>query len=270
MALVFKRSFDDILEEVRQEFRELGLTNVDTGGSVSGQISNIFSRILSRFYDELDVNVSQSFVSEASAPFLDAIGALFALEREGDDESDDSFRIRIVGRAIDADIVNISAILDRIASIDGVREVTVVPFSHGTGSFSVRILPVTLEPDSVLLDTVQTVLDESVAFGIRAEAFIPELIPIDLNVKLFFRDDMSEDQRLTVRQTVQRDLVLFFNNLTIGEGYGITKVIGITTQDTGVLKSEITLYRVNNIVSLLKDFSPLEDQKILSGDIVVN
>lgn len=269
MALVFKRSFDEILQEIRDELRSIGLTNVDTGGSISGQISNIFSRVLSRFYDELDINVSQTFVSESSAPFLDAIGALFALERDTD-ESDDAFRLRIVGRAIDADIVNITAILGRVARIDGVREATVFPFTHGTGSFSIRVLPVTLEPDSVLLDTVQVVLDESVAFGIRAEAFIPELIPIDIDVKLFFRDDISEERRVTVKQSVQRELILFLNNLGIGEGYGITKIIGITTTTNEVLKSEITLYRINNVVSLLKDFTPPEDGKIVAGGILVN
>jgi uncharacterized phage protein gp47/JayE len=137
-------------------------------------------------------------------------------------ESDDNYRYRISKAFSIIQGATEESIRMKLMEIPGVKDVFPLPLARGTGTIDVIITSVDTRVSQALLDQAQSVLDNTVAFGISAIAKSPKEIPIDLTIKLSLKDTLDS---ATAGSLVAAAAAAYIDNLPVGDGIGIGSFI---------------------------------------------
>ncbi len=245
--ILLKKTIDEIMEETLREAEGMGLTDRDVG-SVNRLIISILNKRLESYYEALDLNIAQAFVSNASNFFLDKIGRLLDCVRLPSEVNDDeAYRYRITKQIQIVASANQMAVRLAILSVSGVQDVKLRRYTHGTGSFSAYIITENPIVPQDILDTVQVKIDEMEAFGVRGEAFRPIIIPVEMKMRLIFSKTVTDlDQKLAVAQA-QEELKKYVNSRNVGEPLDIEEVRSrIQKINSGIAEMIFFHFRVNN------------------------
>lgn len=219
--ILLKKTLEEIMEET---LRELEGMNIDRdAGSVARLLLAIINKKIAGFYEALDVNMAQAFVSSAKDIFLDRIGQLLNCDRYMG-ESNDAYRFRITKQIQNVASANRTAVRLAALSVAGVQEIKMYPFTHGTGSYSVYVItedPIT--PQSVL-DEVQERIDEVQGYGINGKVFRPVIAGVEMKIRLIFKKGVDDlEKRLAISKS-QDEAINYINGLNIGEPLVIDEV----------------------------------------------
>jgi uncharacterized phage protein gp47/JayE len=152
-------------------------------------------------------------------------------------------------------------------SVDGVMDVMLKPFTHGTGSFSVYVItqdPVT--PDDILT-LVQQKIDECEAYGVRGEVYRPILLPVEMKIRLLFKKTVPDlDRKLTVAQ-VQDALKTYVNSRNVGQPVFIKEMNElIKSFYSGIVDVIIFNYAINNRPVLPVDQDCAWNERFIESD----
>lgn len=199
------------------------INNVDPG-SVARTFLEILTEEFFDFYGQLEVNFTMSFVSTAIGRYLDLIGGLLDCKRL-DNESDDNYRARITKQVYVVAGANLTAIRLKALQVPGVRDLMFRQYTHGTGSFTVYVITDDAESAQSIINQVQTVVDDTKAYGIYGEVKTPVLIPLELKVRLVFSDEASPNERESIRQNVARNVKDYVNHIPIGDTFILNECI---------------------------------------------
>jgi uncharacterized phage protein gp47/JayE len=82
MAVYFKKTRDQILQEALAKIKDSTLISATNPGSVTRAITEAITTELGAFYDILDANISQSLISTASGRALDSLGSIYDIKRK--------------------------------------------------------------------------------------------------------------------------------------------------------------------------------------------
>lgn len=191
-------------------------------GSIARALLEIVNEQIAQFYQALDYNLAMAFVSKAEGYFLDLIGELLNCKRQPE-ETDDNYRYRICHQVEVLAGCNLTALRLEVLSVPGVRDVVMRPYVFGPGSFGVYAVPETVGPPSpALIDAVQAVLDEKAAYGIRAVALEPRMVPVDIMLSLVVGNVPDASSLvLQVRQAVWQ----YIAELGLGGTMVITEIV---------------------------------------------
>jgi uncharacterized phage protein gp47/JayE len=239
----------------------------DAGG-VARLLLNIMNKRLSTYYDTLKLNQMMAFVSKAKDGFLDEIGKILDCTRlDSEIGDDDAFRFRITKQIQIVAAANKMAIRLAALSVDGVMDVMLKPFTHGTGSFSVYVItqdPVT--PDDILT-LVQQKIDECEAYGVRGEVYRPILLPVEMKIRLLFKKTVPDlDRKLTVAQ-VQDALKTYVNSRNVGQPVFIKEMNElIKSFYSGIVDVIIFNYAINNRPVLPVDQDCAWNERFIESD----
>jgi uncharacterized phage protein gp47/JayE len=221
---MIKKSREQVLFDLEQRLKNsTAITNTDPG-SVARTFLEVLTEEFYEFYTELDLTVTMGFVSTASGRFLDMIGSLLNCIRKPG-ETDFEYRARITNQVYVVAGANLTAIRLKALSVAGVRDVIFKQYSHGAGSFSCYVLTSDAQTSSSVLRAVQSVIDDTKAYGVYAEVKSPVLIPVDLMVRLVFSSDAGAAEKNTIRQNAVREVRNYIDGLTIGETIVINEII---------------------------------------------
>lgn len=199
--ILLKKTMEDIMQETLIELKEIGIKDEDAGG-VARLLLSLINKRIAGFYDVLDINIAQAFVSQAKDQFLDHIGVLLDCERRYN-EDDDNYRYRISKQT--QIIANANKIAIRLAalSVEGVTEVKLKRWTHGAGSYSVYVISDNPVTEDEILAKVLKKINETEAFGIRGEVFRPNIIPAEMKIRLVFDKGVSDiDRDLTISKAL--------------------------------------------------------------------
>lgn len=251
------------------------LGNTDITNTKPGSRARIllrtFNRLLRSYYATLDFNVTMAFVSHATGPFLDEIGLLLNCTRlEG--ETDDNYRYRITHQVESAAAANETAIRLAALSVDGVVDVFLRPYSHGTGSFSVYFTtetPPDPEEEDEILGRVQAAIDSVKAYGVKGVATRPKNLFVSLEVQVGF--DPSVRDRMGISRDIERAVRRRINELSMGEELIITDLIYDIRAAGGdsVKDCSIATMRINNKPVVVHNYKPHWDEKFYTDEVLI-
>ena len=238
-----KKSREEILNDLDYRIRTLtDITNTDPG-SVARTFLEVLTEEFYEFYTELELSVTMGFVSTANGRFLDMIGMLLNCTRELD-ETDESYRSRIVNQVYVVAGANLTSIRLKALSVEGVNDVIFKEYSHGAGSFSCYVITNDVQATNSILNAVQAAVDDAKAFGIYAEVKSPVLIPVELMVRLVFSSDAGIAEKTTIRQGVVNAVRSYVDELSVGETLIINEVIQRIMEVSSKIK-DLDIYGLN-------------------------
>lgn len=249
MQLLLDKTFNEVMDLSMKRLAQTQISEVGPGGIARLLITVINDALANDdtgFYTTLRVNHLQAFLSTATGEFLDAIGYLLNCTRKiGENDSD--YKYRISKQVLILEKANQTAVRLAALSVNTVKDVIMKPFTHGTGSFSIYIITDSPNPGQEIIDAAQTAINEVKGYGIRAEVFIPTIIPVELTGKIIFNKKASEtDRRLLVIDITQK-VKDYINGLTVGQPLIINEVIQVIMSISDlILDFKVTTFKINN------------------------
>jgi uncharacterized phage protein gp47/JayE len=153
-----------------------------------------------------------------------------------DIENDDSYRFRIINQALASRHANITAVRLSALSVPGVSDVNIKNFSHGVGTYSVFVLSIDPIVSTGTLNAVQAAVAQTSAAGIRAVVQSPIYRGLEMNVSLEFFPDVGQIQRDEIKAAVRQTVVDYVNNIEMGTGFIVNRVIQVTLDVSNRIK----------------------------------
>ena len=133
-----------------------------------------------------------------------------------DVESDNNFRYRIVNASLSAEKANETAVRLACLSVPGVANVVMKPYARGIGTFDVIVIPVEGIATDQLVATVQGAINGVQAFGNTGYAIKPDIVPVDISVRLVFTDTTTDVQREDIAAQVVTAIEKYIVNIPLG------------------------------------------------------
>lgn len=265
--ILLDKQYEQIMEETIAELEGAGIRDKSPGSVARLFLVNINKRI-GHYYDALRVNHAQAFVSKAEGTYLDMIGQLLDCHRNPDEIGDDeAFRYRITKQIQIVASANQMAIRLAALSVEGVQDVMMKRYTHGTGSFSVYVISENTITPQRILDLVQEAIDDCEAFGVRGEVFRPITMEIDLKARIIFNKTVADlDRKLAIAQA-QDVLKNYINSRNVGEEISINEIHRLIREvHTGIEEVILFDYKIKNRPVLPVDQVPAWNERYIESD----
>ena len=148
-----------------------------------------------------------------------AFGSLLVTNNYGivsgsDDETDDNYRYRIQLKIQSPNGANEAALRFQILLIPGIQDVV---FSPAAGTFTCYVYGIASDGSSALLQSVQTALNDNIAFPLTGIAVAPDLVGISLTTTITLTTSLSPVDQQTVISNAITAVENYINNLGIGD-----------------------------------------------------
>lgn len=264
---MLEKSFNELMKSSMQHLLDSEtFTNLNLSrGGVVRSILEAINVNIADYYRALDINTMMGFVSTASGTYLDLCGTILDCHRETD-EDDENYRYRITQQVYVASDANAIAIRLQCLSIEGVRDIVIKEFTHGTGSFSVYVIPQNSQDIDTIVPMVQNVLNQHCALGVRAIAVAPKMIPVSLHIKLIYKANL-----INVAEDVRRQIEYYIEDLSVGEEIVINEIIQRVMDTSDSIKDvQLSSFTIDGVPSLLINRSAYWNEKFYPDNIIVS
>lgn len=221
MIVLNTKTFEELSAEATRDLEATGFNA--SPGAVAKLFMNIVNKHIANLYDTLTVNHIRAFVTTADGDALDAIGVLLQCFRITN-ETDDNFRYRITQQCLTLAKANETSIRLTALLVDGVKNVVLKPYAMGAGSFSIIVLTDEDVTSSDILDNVKRAVQKVHGYGIRFNVVSPTLNYVSIKHRVFFKDDVSTNDRQEIKYKVQAVLTEYFSNLDVGEMINVDRI----------------------------------------------
>lgn len=249
MALHIKKSLDELMVTGISRLENVTLSDGKhlsaKPGGVARLLLTIINASLEEFYTRLEEVHLQSFLSTASGEGLDLVASLINCTRKAGEE-DEVYRARISQQVRILEKANELAVRMAILSVDGVQDVNLVPYTHGSGSFTGFIITETAMPSESIIYECRAALADVVAYGIKYNIEGPDLIPVEMGIKLIMLNNTEAPNDLI--EKVRDRVRTFINSRKIGEELifnEIVETVMATSED--IYDMEVFNYKVNEL-----------------------
>jgi hypothetical protein len=264
--ILLKKDIDQLMDESLVEAKGMGLTEEDAGGVVR-LLLYLFNKRLAAYYETFDLNMTQALVSNASDFYLEKIGRLVDCTRQNGEDTE-AFRYRMTKQIQIVASSNYTAVRLAILSVEGVQEVKLKRFTHGTGSFSAYIVSEDPITPQAILDEVNAKINMGVeGYGIRAEAFRPVIKPIELKIRLIFSNTVTDlDKQLATAQA-QEAVKTYINSRNVEESIIIEDIRKlIQAINPGISEIIFFYFKISNRPVVVTDQSCAWNERFVESD----
>ena len=259
--------------EIRQELldglaEKLGMSFQEEGNIALAIVDVILEEIYG-LYEELESARTQAYLSTSTGAYTDLIAKLVGTNRESM-ETDGELKIRSSNSVYRNAKGNRLAIEEAALGVAGVASVDYRPFATGTGSFALYVYPIAGTNQVRIMDDVTQALETVVAEGIYFEVRQPTEVPVDVSVVLQFDSQLSLVEKQTVRNNLKYAIQRELNALTKNEVLYINALIQLAMQASPhVLDATITNLKINGISKTITNTFPENDERFISGSILI-
>jgi hypothetical protein len=192
-------------------------------GSIVKALLDAINSNVEQYYNSLDFNMTNQFVSSATGMFLDLIGELLNCKRNFQ-ETDSNYRYRITNKVYTAQTANEISIRLKCLSVPNVKTVILKPYLNGAGSF---VVYVDIIDKSFLSDTIIAVneaLEEVKAYGVNGYAVSAKQLYVNLKIRLTYTQNVSQQQKRFICINALAAANKYIDNLAIGETISLQKM----------------------------------------------
>lgn len=147
---------------------------------------------------------------------------LFGIRNGEDTESDENYRFRLSNKVVSAVSGNSSSIRQAVLSVPGVVDMSLVPRTHGNGTFT--IFPKSSEPilsDGLML-AVKNSVEATMAGGSLSYVEAPTYLAVAFNLELRFLPGVD---RNAIFSNARLAIMDYVNNLDLGGEIVINEII---------------------------------------------
>jgi uncharacterized phage protein gp47/JayE len=138
-----------------------------------------------------------------------------------DDETDDNYRYRIQQKLQGRNGSNEAALRFELLQVPGIQDIV---FERQAGTFNCYVYGIAPQTSSSLLDSVQQVINDNIAFPLTGSAIAPDLVGISLVTTL----SMATSNSTTDKDTVIGEAVAaaqdYIDNLRVGQQLVINEI----------------------------------------------
>jgi len=262
MKLIGFKPTDLVVSSVLTGLEKLGVET--SRGSIARLFGQVIGEEVGTLYSTLQLNHLMAFLSTAEKEALDAIGFLLNCKRN--DDEDAIYKDRISKQTQNLATSNKIAIELAGLSVAGVQDILMNPFTKGTGSFSVFIITSPGYDQNTVLEAVKFAISETVAYGILFEVETPDLIEIELTVKLMFNTIASEADKITAFTNAQKSLKKYIASRAIGEALIINEITEqVMSSHNNVLNYALISIKANGREMLKVDQIPRWNQRFIES-----
>jgi len=231
----YNRDFSELTEEAINNLKENTVITNFSSGSIARALVEVYNDEMDQFYDRLQTSMAMKFVSMASGAYLDEIAKIFNIERH-DGEEDDNFRFRIIHATESLAKGNEMAVRLAVLSVDGVHEMEIKKYSRGTGTFDIYLAIDESMNNEEVMEKAQKEVEEVESCGIMGNILEPEIIMVDLETMLTFHQDTSDEEKSSIRDIVERNIVQYINNLYFDDILIVTDLINEVMEVSNKIK----------------------------------
>lgn len=230
--MLIKKSADLILKDAINYLEEYTPINNFAPGSIARAILESMNKDFDSLYQYADDVLKMGFISTARGEYLELIGKLFNHERRNEvvynkssqtyvniPIDDERYRYEITQKVLTAANANRESIRLACLAVNGVRDITIIEFSHGIGSFTVFIDPIPGYNLQAIKQQIEDVLEEKKALGIRSEVKLPKKLEIILEMELIFKSNVSIELKNELSERTKNNLIIYFNSLLMGQDF---------------------------------------------------
>lgn len=255
----------DQLNEIGYSLLSQQGIDAETQGSIARLLLHVYNDIMGEFYDVLNANHVNAFLSTAKDEFLDAIGFLLNCTRISNEE-DDIYRDRISKQTLTLAAANETAIRLAALSVDGVQDIRLKKYTMGTGSFSMFVLTKDAFTPEETLRQVEAAVNETVGYGNKFDVSTPKLLEVELGVKLFFVLTASEASKVAAKADAKQALKDYVNSRGIGDPIIVDEITQrVMEVSDDVLKYELYTMTIAGREVKTVDQTPRWDERYIES-----
>lgn len=146
----------------------------------------------------------------------------FGIRNGGGTESDENYRFRLANKVVSAAAGNESAIRKAVLSVPGVVDMSLVPRSHGNGTFT--IFPKTEDPivSDGIINAVQEAVDSVKSVGSLVFVDVPDYLGVTTKIELRFGHGAQKEE---IIGSVRLAVMDYINNLEEGGEIIVNEII---------------------------------------------
>lgn len=133
-----------------------------------------------------------------------------------DVEPDNEYRYRLSKAMTTRFSSNNSAIQIVASSQPGVAKAELLPFSRGTGTFDVLLVPQGNRLSNTVKEDTRRAIEQVTAFGISPRVIEPEYVKFNIVVQLRYQNDVSDGQKIGIKSTVESAILRYMGSIPIG------------------------------------------------------
>lgn len=165
-------------------------------------------------------NVSIGELTRHSVPNVSVLVTnILPIQNGNLSESDAAYRQRLLQELTRRDVLNPSNCDAMLRRVPGVRDVYILDFKRGAGTFDAVIIPYNQSAISSIVSECQSLLDENVPIGISAIARPPQFRQFDVKILLRFDPKQSVNKE-TIRESIRSQIIAKVDNLPVENGTG--------------------------------------------------
>ena len=266
----FERDFETMVQEAIGRLKDNTDIKDFSAGSIARALVEVYYDDMEHLHKKLSYSVAMSFVSSAKGPYLDEIAKLFDMERYNG-ESDENFRYRIIHATESLAQANKISIKLSCLSVDGVYDVVMKRFARGAGSFDIYIITEDPEVSEDIIQNVRSEIEDTEAFGIDGQILQPEHISIDMNLVLVFYDEVSREEKSSIKSEVEQKITQYLTNISMGDDLIITQLIDLVMDinQNAIKDMEITNMTIDGKQVIIDNKQFYWDQRLIPGNIII-
>jgi uncharacterized phage protein gp47/JayE len=276
VALI-KRTADEILSDALRRIKEnTPITNFKPG-AIARAIAESMKDELPKIYDYAEEVLHMGFLSRAKKEYLDLIGQLFSYPRRtitkydaatGKTKTeyidDDMYRYEISQRVLTAANANYQSVRLKVLAVDGVSDVIGKEYTHGTGSFSLTIIPEYGFTLSTIMSGVEVAVQDVKAYGIRPHIVFPKQVPLELQIQLMFHESVSNSDKDKIRSDLKSALYTYFANFKMGQAFIYNDFVQqVMNGHEKIVDFSVVKFYLNNEPALLTNQTIFDDEMIV-------
>lgn len=266
MALNIVKSLLQLNELSFKRLEEEGLGI--SAGRIAKLILSLLNENVADFYKTLENVHIQAFLSTATdKDAIDKIGILLnCLRLEG--EEDEAYKFRISQQTLSLAKANETAIRLACLTVEGVEDVVIRPWTHGTGSFSVYVVTnQPIVPDTIL-EAVRAQVDSFKALGIKAKVFNPKLLPVEIRIRVLFDKKVPDTDRQFVLRNAQQIAKTHINSRSVGESMNPHEIRNdILVSNDGIFDVKVYHLRIKNRPVLVEIQDAMWNERFIEAPV---
>lgn len=272
--MFINREFNEILSEVLSN--NIIVNNLSAAalpGSIARSVVEAISFANSFTFESINDSIFQSFPDTADGTNLDLAARRLNITRNLD-ESDISFRNRIMNRMSIASMSNETSIRSNIMAIAGVRNAYIKNNLFGMGSFGVYIEQTNNTEFGInqeIMTRVDNILKKITSAGTKYIVLSPNYRRVAIDVSVRLKED-AEINNNSVINNIVSNASSYINELSMGDNLSFNKLLaevvnGASNESVNV---DITNLYVDGTRHLKTNVIALFDDKFLPDTINVS
>lgn len=194
-----------------------------------------------------------------------------AIPTQTTQESDDSYRARIILATQTAAGGTLTSIRFAALAVNGVRDVAIRETPFGLGTFQVLVVTDTNQPSASVLSDVSTAISLVRPAGVRVYLAQPTLLPVDFSCSLVLASYVPNINTTQTIQSTTNAIITFLNAPSVGTPLVYNELISAILNATDYTQDVIVNdFAVNGVEVLRQNYVPAADQQIVPGAVTVS